>query len=501
MGRTACGVNESKEDIHSVLEEVRRRPGSREELHRYVKAFLGMDVPCVSMCSGHDAPLDYLWHSYSADFAELPGALRAEESADCIVWAGRGGGKTKLAAAATLLDSIFKPGCKTRILAGSLEQSSLMYDYFSDHALSEEYRDQLEGKMRVGRCRFANGSNVGILAHSSRDVRGIHIHKLRCDEAELFRDDVFKAAQFVTKSREGIRGAMEVFSTMHQPYGVMQRLIDRSAESRIRVFRWCVWEVIEKCGPERTCSQCPLWSDCGGRARSASGYLKIDDVIDQMRRSSRAGFEAEMLCLRPRLDNAVFEDFTSEEHVRPVEYDANLPLYLAMDFGFSNPFVCLWVQMDSAGAVRVIDEYMQAKTMISKHGEAVIARTPGGLGAITKAYCDPAGTQRNGVTGTGEVRELEAMGIRCKYRPSRILEGIELVRRALKAGDGKSRLVINPKCRRLIEAMQCYHYPEDAAKRATEQPVKDGVYDHPIDALRYFFVNYGRSEAKAMGRY
>ena len=66
-------------------------PQSKEELHAYVKKHLGLDVPRVSMCSGHSAPMDYLWHAYSADFAELTEALRAEESADCIVWAGRGG--------------------------------------------------------------------------------------------------------------------------------------------------------------------------------------------------------------------------------------------------------------------------------------------------------------------------------------------------------------------------------------------------------------------------
>ncbi|MHC5121226.1 MAG: hypothetical protein ACYSO7_06915 [Planctomycetota bacterium] len=60
-----------------------------------------------------------------------------------------------------------------------------------------------------------------------------------------------------------------------------------------------------------------------------------------------------MLCLRPNLENAVFEDFDPAVHVRPVGYDAGLPLYRAMDFGFANPFVCLWMQVDEAGAVRV----------------------------------------------------------------------------------------------------------------------------------------------------
>jgi hypothetical protein len=88
---------------------------------------------------------------------------------------------------------------------------------------------------------------------------------------------------------------------------------------------------------------------------------------------------------------------------------------------------------------------------------------------------------------------MRSTGISIRYRRSGIGEGIELIRRAVKTGDGKSRLVISPRCGRLIEAMRCYHYAEDAGVGGSELPVKDGVYDHPIDALRYFFVNYYRN--------
>jgi hypothetical protein len=80
-------------------------------------------------------------------------------------------------------------------------------------------------------------------------------------------------------------------------------------------------------------------------------------------------------------------------------------------------------------------------------------------------------------------------------------EGVELIRKSLKAGDGSSKLVIDPKCRKLIEAMRCYHYPPNVAQKDKETPKKDGVYDHPIDALRYFFVNYLRKPTKARERY
>jgi hypothetical protein len=120
---------------------------------------------------------------------------------------------------------------------------------------------------------------------------------------------------------------------------------------------------------------------------------------------------------------------------------------------------------------------------------------------VTDTFCDPSGAARDDVIGTSAVLELRNHGIRVRYRRSAIIEGIEMIRRVVKAGDGKSRLVISPGCVRLIEAMRCYHYPEDTGRRGSELPFKDGIYDHPIDALRYFFVNHSRIFKSGTRRY
>jgi phage terminase large subunit len=241
--------------------------------------------------------------------------------------------------------------------------------------------------------------------------------------------------------------------------------------------------------------------DCQGKAKAANGYLKVDDCITQMRRASRAGFESEMLCKRPSLENVVFGEFDPTIHVRSLDYDPNLPLYRALDFGFVNPFVCLWIQVGADGIVRVIDEYVRSRATIDVHVGEIKSRTPGGESSVAATFCDPAGAGVNDVTGTSAVRELRAMRIKARYRRSGILEGIELIRRAVRAGDGKSSLIISHSCHRLIEAMRCYHYPEPGSAAAGELPLKDGVYDHPIDALRYFFVNHTRSTKTTTRRY
>lgn len=480
MAETGIIESIKAEKVFSALRKV--RPVTKNDLRNYVKVFLGIDVPDQNVCDGHSSPMDYLWHSYSSDFSFGPAGVNS----DCVVWANRGGSKTVLGAVATLLDCIFKPGCQVRILGGSIEQSSRMYDYLTDF-VCRGFGPAANKNILKDKCSFKNGSSAQMLTQSSRSVRGIHVHKLRCDEIELFDEMVFEAAKFTTRSTNGIIAGMEVISTMHRPYGLMQNIVKESRENKTPVFKWCMWEVIEKCR-YRNCSRCALDNYCQGKARLANGYMKIDDCITQMRRSSRTGFESEMLCEKPNLDNIVFSEFSPDVHVAQIEYDSNLPLYRAIDFGFVNPFVCLWIQVDKDGNVRVIDEYIRRRATIDVHAEELKRRTPCDEEAVAATYCDPAGAGANDVSGTSAVRELRSMGINTRYRRSRILDGIELIRRAVRAGDGKNRLLINGNCVRLIEAMRCYHYP-DSPGQESELPEKDGVYDHPIDALRYFFIN------------
>jgi hypothetical protein len=466
----------------NIYNHLRRiKPTTRQELRNYVKIFLGINIPDESVCPEHNSPMDYLWHTYSADTRDNLA------NADAIVWANRGGGKTQLAAAATVLDCLFKPPCQVRILAGSGEQAGRMYSYFT--AFMRNGFEEFLASMLKEKCTFNNGSSVEALTQSAASIRGQHVHKLRCDEVELFDESVLTAAKFTTHSDRGLKSAMEIISTMHKPFGLMHKMISSAQQFGTPIFKWCLWEVIEKC-VDRNCSQCPLWSDCGGIAKNSGGYLKIDDCITQMRRCSRAAWESEMLCKRPHLENVVFDQFDPAVHVRLIDYNPGLPLYRSLDFGFVNPLVCLWIQVDDEGGVRVINEYVRSRATIDVHAREITSRTPGGQANVKATFCDPAGAGVNDVTGTSAVRELKALGIPVRYRPSKLLEGIEHIRRAIRAGDGKSSLIISPKCPRLIEAMSCYHYPEGAA--CGELPFKDGVHDHPIDALRYFFVNYLR---------
>jgi hypothetical protein len=462
------------------------RPHNRNTLSKLVWKYLGVHIPDRAVCPHHNSPMDYLEASF----------LGQE---DLLVWANRGGGKTYMAAVATLLDTLFHRPMKVCVLGGSFDQSDRLADHIRN--LLDVHPTLVKGRMTRTDVKLTTHSEIEMLAQSQKAVRGQHVQKFRCDEVDLFDSDVWRALQFATLSRDRTRGSIEVLSTLHRSGGLMQRLVDEargtspagklpvvSAKSSYRLIQWCLWEVIEKCPESRECDRCPLFDDCHGAARKGTGFFRIDDAIRIHARSSRSAWESEMLCKGVRLDHLVLSEFNPARHVGLAEYNPNIGLFRAIDFGYRSPMVCLWVQVWPDGCVHVIDEYVQPRQAIGHHAKAILKRYPG---TVRATYVDPAGKQRESTSGTSCVDLLAAEGIPCTAHASGISEGLEMIRAALDPADGEPMLKINPRCRRLIEAFENYHYPPPESSADADKPVKDGP-DHLIDALRYFFINHAR---------
>ena len=282
------GVKLNIKDLGEDLKAI--RPRKKNTLHAYIKNFLDIDVPRKVFTEGHQTLMDYIWFSFNADFE-----VQSRQNADCVVWASRVGGKTLGAAIITLLDVIFKPEIEIRILSGSGYQAGRMYNYFQGF-LHKSYEELIadERTHPVKKTILKNGASVEVFVQTEISVRGQHVHKLRCDEVELFKPKVYEAAQYTTMSSKGYIAAREVISTMHRSRGLMNRLIKESEELGQPVFKWNIWEVAEKC--VKKCEGCKIKQYCQGKARGGKGYYEIDDIITQLERAGRRSFEMEMLC-------------------------------------------------------------------------------------------------------------------------------------------------------------------------------------------------------------
>lgn len=456
------------------------RPGDRGELKRFVEKGLGLQVSGVR--------LDYLAQAFFED-----GAYRG----DVVVWANRGGGKTLLGAVATLLDLVFKPGIQVRILGGSLEQSARMYAHLLDLLERPLMQGVVEGVPTQRRIRLKNGSVAEVLAQSNRSVRGTRVHKLRCDEVDEFKLDVWQAAQLTTRSGwcgdVYVHGSIEALSTMHRPMGLMAGLAERED---VRVFRWNYLDVMDVCEAERECEGCGLWRECQGSAKLAngkvekSGYVPVEELLRQRDRSSDDLWLAEMVCERPRVSDRVYPNFDLDRHVQVYEGDLKATrLVGGMDFGIRSPLMMVWgvveeVNGSSEGKrLHIVAEHGQEGLTLEQHLAQIDAMAgERGLGDVEWLGVDPAGHQRNAHSGMTDVQLLKRAGYRVRSKRSRIAAGIEMIRRRLDRG----LLLIDPSCKQLIAGLLGYHF--DGKRLGLEEPVKDGP-DHVCDAVRYLVVN------------
>lgn len=384
--------------------------------------------------------------------------------------------------------------------------------------------NELAGKIKARSLRMKSGAGVGVVTQSQRAVRGLRVQKLRCDEVEMFDEGVWEAAQMVVKSREAeegatrgggvkakaniehrtlniehrtavtepIIGSIEAISTYHRAGGLMERIIERANERGTPVIRWCLMEVLEKCAAERECVSCALFEECGGAAKErCEGFVSIDDALAIKGRVSREAWDSEMLCRRPSARGSVFPNFQEGVHVGEAvggrQYAVGRgELWLGVDFGFANPFVCLWI-VEEGRVSFVIDEHVMEGVVVEEHLKEIESR---GWGKVHRVACDPAGAGRNEQTAMSNVQLLRRRGYVVRYRKSLIVEGLEMIRAALRPAAGEPTLFVHPRCKRLIAALKGYRYAEGGG----EVPLKDGVHDHLIDALRYYFVNRQRGE-------
>lgn len=197
----------------------------------------------------------------------------------------------------------------------------------------------------------------------------------------------------------------------------------------------------------------------------------------------------------------VFKDWDDETHVRDLQFNPAWETYAACDYGFTNPFVWLLIQVDPFDNVYILDEFYQAGLTIDECGREILER---GLApsSLQTFYPDPA--------SPGDTRVLENM---LKVRSTGGTGGelnvrLRYIRAALRTradyrgtgpGEGEPlpRLLVNRRCTNVIREMNDYRYPRTASeaveigRELTEKPRK--VDDHCPETIGRFYIGkYGR---------
>ncbi len=468
-------------------------PFDRRGLRSWVRLNAGLQFGPAPVCRGHAAPWDVLWR------------VVLDRPALALVLGPRGGGKSLLAAIDAHLCSRFDPGHGTRILGGSLAQSEQVFAAL--RGLIDARPGEALQVERLGRdgARYANGSEVRILAASPTAVRGPHVPSLKLDEVDEIDPDVREAAMGMCMNRGSTRAATLMTSTWHRLGGPMSGLIERARAGDFPLFSYCAFEVLERCPEDRSgpnlenCPACPIVKWCHedrdadplGRpkAKRSAGHYGIDALIQKARAVSLRTFEADYLCRGPKADGLWFPAFDPVRHVSPrAEYDPTWPVHLAIDSGVFTGAVLFQLGRDAADEeIHVFGDYLSEGISAEASARAILdlARRLCG-GRIDCASTDPAGGSRTAI-GPTVIGEYERVGLGPLRRwPSgaSVVDGLALVESFLHPADGTARLIVHPRCEHVTRSLMSYRRARRGGQWTDAPEDPQHPHEDLVDALR-----------------
>ena len=217
------------------------------------------------------------------------------------------------------------------------------------------------------------------------------------------------------------------------------------------------------------------------------------DLIEARANLSHEIFEQEYGAKFTSLAGRVFP-FDENKDVGNFPYNPLTPVYCTIDFGYRMPAV-IWFQVgeiDGLPHIYIIDEIIHKANVKTDELIKAIKDKRYPLGWV---YGDPAGYQVQSSVGIGDAEIFyKKTGRRIfslRDKTSRSIDaGVSHLRSFIESANGIRRLHVDKKCTGIIEDLMSYRYPEHKDGTPLKNiPLKDGVHDHGIDALRYGIVN------------
>ena len=171
-------------------------------------------------------------------------------------------------------------------------------------------------------------------------------------------------------------------------------------------------------------------------------------------------------------------------------WNKRYPIVRGWDFGFHGN-ACILIQDDwDRKQIRIMKCFFEKFSLLTAWAKDVLMQCEKLFpGAKFEDYCDIAGNQMNKQTGRTDIDELRALGVRNPMaKKSAIRDGINLIDKLLQHNRaGRPYLLIDKKNARKVFQAFSVGYCYDKVK--FDEIVKDGNYDHIMDALRYAMIH------------
>lgn len=481
------------------------RPRTQDEFIAYVEAMYGLNLATNHVCPEHTPPGEIWWKFFNLELG------------NSLVAGSRGSGKTNGLA---LLEHLWMDFDADTILhAGAIEsQSEKGYGYFEAFCKLPHFRDLVAGDVMRSKTKFHNGAEVTIVPATPAQLNGPHTRVLLCDETELWKRASLKEAVSIPMRRNGRPPLTIHTSSRKYAHGPFEGMIKDHQAKGLNFVRWCVFEIVEQCQPERHkngagcrgnpekgLAPCRLMEDClfkeigkdgvekyvdgPGRATLSNGHMNIDDVIvarGQMGADDNT-WNSQWMTRRASTEGLIYPQFDADKHVIPMgEYEWNTakPVYEGGDFGFTNPAAFVFGQLyDEETLIIFAEMYSSGFTneeWAEKHKEL-----PWWPNLASPCHFDPSRPEA--------IATFRDAGLPADPADNDLEGGYARVRYLLKpAGHPRPFLFFTENCVQAIDQMQTLHVKQPTTE-VDPKEAQQTSEDHATDAVRYLSVGlFGR---------
>jgi Terminase large subunit, T4likevirus-type, N-terminal len=360
-----------------------------------------------------------------------------------------------------------KPGSYNDPISGNMH-ISLWDGTFQLHGKSAKYPGTLVGE----------GVSGVILAEAAKLKESVWVKYVRPTLAD------FKGWWMATSTPEGKNWFYRLF---------MDGLHDDLSDSKAwRIPSWMNPHVYPLGASDAGVAMLVQALEQGNLSRDIMEECGVDpEIVSLAQDLTPEAFEQEIGAGFSAFVGRVFE-FDEEVHVKKVEHIYGWETYGAVDYGFTNPNVWLLLQLGPWGEVHILDEVYEVGLTDQQFADEIKRRglCPPDLIRFYPDPSDPGATRVLSETlkkgaggGTGGERRHRIDGIRALLK-------IQHPHLPFGHPERVPRLVISPRCTRLISDMSEYRYPKTAHeaaqmdKPAPEEPMKKD--DHGPEALGRF---------------
>lgn len=231
------------------------------------------------------------------------------------------------------------------------------------------------------------------------------------------------------------------------------------------------------------------YSGAKDNPKTTAAYMaRLDGMVGILRDRLRDGRWV-------RAEGAIYDEYDPAVHLIDLdECPEFVRRFRAVDFGYTNPFVCQWWGMDADGRLYLYREIYETRQLIEDVTPRILELT--GDEYVEKTVSDHdaedrATMHKHGLSTSAAIKDvstgIQAVKTRLKVQPDG-KPRLYFVRGALVQPD--AALIEERKPTSTIEEVTGYSWTKYAdGKPDKEQPVK--VNDHGCDAMRYLVLSLG----------